>query len=251
MNIQGSDLLNGFDIFVRADPAIVHAVNVNLTGSVLGTNPLVVAQCIESSGSGCSAQQTGPGIVRLAAVALGFATVSPTTGRLFTITYNIIQNSSGIVVDYQTGCAGTSVPPDFCVSVVNGGTIVPETIQTSATSGQGDFSISASPSALSVPRGKDCLQTVCFVLSGITLSSIAGFFGGISLSTSVSPIVRYGVLVTLADNSVILQTGTSTTVILEVDASSKTLPLTYTVTVAATSGLKSHSVAITVKVVQR
>ncbi len=244
VNIQGSDTLNGFDIFVRADPTIVHPVNVNLTGSVLGTNILVVAQCIESSGSGCSAQQTGPGIVRLAAVALGFATVSPTTGRLFTITYNIIQNSSGITVDYQTGCTGTSVPPNFCVSVVYGGAIVPETIQTSSTSGQGDFSISAGPSALSVLRGS-------FILSSITLSSVAGFFGGISLSTTVSPIARNGLLVTLADNSVVLQIGTSTLVILEVDAFGKTPPVTYTVTVTATSGLKSHSAVITVKVVPR
>ncbi len=244
VNIQGSDALNGFDIFVRADPTIVHPVNVNLTGNVLGTNIFVLAQCIESSGSGCSAQQTGPGIVRLAAVALGFATVSPTTGRLFTITYNIVQNSAGITVDYETGCTGTSVSPNFCVSVVYGGAIVPETIQTSLTSGQGDFSISAPPSALVLPRGS-------FVLSTVTLSSIAGFFGGISLSTTVSPSARNGLLVTLADSSVVLQSGTSTMVNLGVDAFSKTPPLTYTVTVTATSGLKSHSVSITVKVVPR
>src|SRR3989475_5396525 len=85
-------------------------------------------------------------------VALGTVVAAPATGRLFTIRYTVLQNSTGINVGYQTGCGQGSVPLGLCILVVDAGVAVPEMAQESATPGVGDFSISGDQS-ITIPRG--------------------------------------------------------------------------------------------------
>jgi hypothetical protein len=240
VNIQGSDVMNGFDIFVKSDTASVQPIGVNLTGTVLGTNTLVFADCLEFIGSGCGTLLNGPGIVRFAVVALGTVVAAPATGRLFSIRYHVLQNSTGINVGYQTGCGQGSVPNGLCVLVVNAGVPVSETAQESATPGVGDFSISGDQS-ITIPRGTDAGGFVNIVSQG-------GFFGGVRLATTISPVKKNGPVVALSTYLIFILPGTSSTARLFASTFLHTPPGAYNVNVTATSGSKSHSMIVVITV---
>ena len=241
VNIQGSDAMNGFDIFVKADPTILRGVTVDLSGSVLGPSIFAAAECIDLGGFGCGAGQNGVGVVRVAAVALAFTTPAPISGRLFSITYNATGNSSPVYVGFQAGCSGTSVAPNFCVTVVNAGIIDQEALQGS-TGLSGDFSISVNFCCTTLLR-----NTVTF--GSLTLKSVDGFFGSMSLTISVSPVRRFGpTAYFFSSQHVFLEPGTFTTMLWVVVIYPTTPAETFTVTLSATSGTISHSGSITFRV---
>ena len=240
VNIQGSDVMNGFDIYVKADSSTVQPIGVNITGTVLGTNTLVFAQCIEFIGSGCGTLLTGPGIVRFAMVALGTVVAAPATGRLFTIRYTVLQNSTGINVGYQTGCGQGSVTLGLCILVVDAGVAVPEMAQESATPGVGDFSISGDQS-ITIPRGIEAGGFVNIVSQG-------GFFGGVRLATTVSPVRKNGPVIALSTYLIFILPGTSSTARLFASTFLHTPPGDYNVNITATSGPKSHSMIVIITV---
>ena len=243
MNIQDSNSLNAYDIFVKADPRLLHPVSIDITGTVLGPSILTIAQCIEFTGTGCTAFQNGPGIVRSAVVALNFATAVPTTGRLFSVKYDILATASNFKLGFQTGCSGTS-SPDFCVTVAIGSTIVPETLLES-TGTLGDFTITAVPAKLTIHRGG-------FALSTLTLTSQGGFLGGISLQASISPLRRTSpTVIFLSGPAVILQPGTSASDVIRVDTFRNTPGGQYTITVRAASGTIVRTVDVIVSVPAR
>jgi hypothetical protein len=235
--------MNGFDIYIKADSSTVQPIGVNLTGTVLGTNTLVFADCVEFIGSGCGTLLNGPGIVRFAVVALGTVVAAPATGKLFSIRYNVLQNSTGINVGYQTGCIGGSVPQGLCILVVNAGVGVPETAQESATPGVGDFFL-AGDKSITIPRGTDGSGLVDVVSQG-------GFFGGVRLSTTVTPVKRNGPVVALSANLVFILPGTSSTVRLFASTFLHSPPGDYNVNVTATSGSKSHSMIVIITIPHR
>jgi hypothetical protein len=244
VNIQGSESLNGFDIFIKADPTVLSAVSVNLTSSVLGPNVLTIANCIGFTGSGCTAAENGVGIVRVAMVALAFATTTPTTGHLFSVEYNIIKTVSNLKVGYQNGCRGTSALPDFCVTVVQGGTLLPETVQES-TGVWGDFAMTISSSAVTVLR--DSLALV-----QVTLKSMDSFFGSISISSTISPMRKSSpIAIFMSSTNIFLPPGTSTTLLVEIATTQTTTFGTYTFTITGTAGALSHSTELTIKVPHR
>ncbi|HEV2119705.1 MAG TPA: hypothetical protein VGS11_06330 [Candidatus Bathyarchaeia archaeon] len=243
VNIQGSDVMNGFDIFVKSDTATVQPIGVNMTGTVLGTNTLAFADCVEFVGSGCGTLLNGPGIVRFALVALGTVVLAPATGRLFSIGYRVLQNSTGINVGFQTGCTGGSVPSGLCILVVNAGVAVPETAQESATPGIGDFSLSGDQ-LITIPRGTEASGLVNVLSQG-------GFFGGITLSTTISPVRKDGPVAVLSTSLVFILPGTSSTVRLLISTSLRTHPGNYNVIITATSGSKTHSMTVVITVPRR
>jgi hypothetical protein len=111
----------------------------------------------------------------------------------------------------------------------------------------GDFGIAASPASLSISLGSSGTST-------LTLTSLNGFSGNMSLSAQVSPASLTAGLspsnptASLAPSVVNLQsqqTGSST---LTVSASLLTTPGTYLVTITATSGNVSHTTQVTVTV---
>jgi len=113
-----------------------------------------------------------------------------------------------------------------------------------------DFSIGANPTSLSIPIGSSGTST-------LTLTSINGFSGGVSMSAQVIPVSLTAGLspsnptMTLAPSTVNLQSNSSGSSTLTVSASLLTTPGSYTVTITGKSGNVSHTtqVAVTVNVV--
>jgi hypothetical protein len=110
-----------------------------------------------------------------------------------------------------------------------------------------DFSIQANPSSLSIPIGSSGQST-------ITLASINGFTGDVSLTDTVIPASLTAGLspaeptVSLSSPVVYLPARGTASLVLTVSTSLLTTPGTYTVTVTGTSGGVSHTTAITVTV---
>jgi hypothetical protein len=243
--LQTSDGINGFDITLLADHTIVKPAGADLTGTVLQPPQQIIEECIGGRlvvGNTCQSTDTVDTIHFVALNCLGCPnTPTPTTGLLFTAIYNVTGATTGTPLGYQTGCTGTSVP-GTCITLVNGSAApVPENAQGATFVTTGDFAISASPTSLTIPRGGSASST-------ISLSSLAGFAGTISLSTTVSPSVGHGPVATLSPTSITLSSGGTGSSSLTVSTARHTPTGTYTVTVTGTSGNVSHSVTVTVTV---
>src|SRR5438552_7481275 len=163
--IQATDPMNGFDITLLAPHAVLVPVGVDLSGSILGAGPTVLAECLQGvlvAGSVCQASDTID-TIHLAAVAApgalpGGTTPAGASGLLFTALYSIVGASAGLTIGYQTNandgltnCTDTSVP-GTCVNISNG-TITPvsETAQTgSFTSSSSQPAIQLSPNGASL-----------------------------------------------------------------------------------------------------
>ena len=100
-----------------------------------------------------------------------------------------------------------------------------------------DFSISASPSALTTQPGGSGSST-------ITVTSLNGFSGEVSLAASAPT----GLSAALSPTSLTIASGGSASSTLSITVSSSTAAGTYTVTVTGTSGSLSHSATVTVNV---
>jgi hypothetical protein len=243
VNIQGSDPTNGFDVFVKADPSVLSPVAINLTNTVLGTNIFTVAECLGNAGFGCTSGQNGPGVVEVATVSFT-STSGSTTGRLFSIIYNVTRSAANVVVGFQAGCSNTSTSANYCVTVVNGSTNVVDKETVEESSGlPGDFNILVELPFSPVIRGST-------VFGELHIYSLSGFFGSMGLSISVSPIRKTGPIVFLrSTGSVFLLPGTSTRMLFVFETFQVSPPGTYTVTVIGTSGSLSRSGSVSGKVI--
>jgi len=235
--IQGSDSLNGFDISVQADPTVLSPVSISSAGNVFAG---------QNTFTQINSTNTSTGVARLAEVALGFMTPSPTTGLLFSIRYNIVGSTTGTAIAYPSGCSNSSVAgTTTCVQVTNPGMpsgLDPETVQGATFTTTGGFTITASSSSLSLNRGSSGSVT-------ITVTGTGGFTGSVNLSAVVSPVVKHGPSATLNPTSVTLSaSNTVGTSSLTVSALHSTPIRAYTVTVTGSSGTISHSVTIQVTV---
>src|SRR6266571_5737320 len=177
VNVQNSESFNGFDIRVQADPSIINGMSIDIAGSVI-QNPLVVDECINGFFMG-GACQPSPGIDEVILVSMS-STTAPTTGRLFSVTYNIVGTTTGTPITYPTGCTSSSVSGTTTCVAVSNGTVVPENVQGATFSSTAppppqDFTISASPSPQSVRRGSSATFT-------ITVTSTNGFNSAVSLT---------------------------------------------------------------------
>ena len=243
VNIRGSDSLTGWDMLVKTDPTILNPLTDNLAQTVFppGTTVFVLANCIGGFGIGCGPHD-GPGVVHVALVT-GSVAFAPVTGRLFSITYSIAGSSTGTIIGYQTGCTGTS-NDSLCVTIVNANLLVPENLQTAFFANSPTFAISARPSSLTIAQGASGVST-------ITLASIGGFTGTVTLSTAVSPGVKHGPTASLSTTTVILVSGGTFTSILTVNSMGPTPQGSYTVAVTATSGSKTGSLQIPLTIVSK
>ena len=247
--IQDSDGLNGFDITLLASHTVLVPVGVDLTGSVLGADPTILVECLQGVlkvGSFCQSTDTID-TLHLAAVAApgalpGGITPTPTTGLLFTAIYNVTNTASGVSVGYQMGCSPSSVSgTTTCVVIANGNPPpVPETVQGATFFTGPFFTITASPSSITIVRGSSGTST-------ITLNSVNGFNGDVTLSSSVSPMAHRSPVATLSSNSVSLSSGTAS-VTLTVSTAKNTASGSYTVTVTGTVGPQTSTVNVTVTV---
>src|SRR3989449_2350796 len=168
------------------------------------------------------------------------ATGSP-TGLNLSMTPATVSLSSG-GTSSSTLSVGSSNPGSYTVTIVGtSGSLSHQTTVTVniVTTNVGDFSITSSPSSMTISRGSSAGST-------ISLTSLNGFSGTINLATVVSP--TSGPKTSLSSSSVTLTSGGQGTSILNVRALHKTPIGAYTITVTATSGSLSHSVTITVNI---
>src|SRR5467141_4450210 len=190
---------------------------VNILVGSSGTSTITAASVGGFSGTVSLSISAGAGLT---------ASVSPmslalTSGGTATSTLTV---SSGSIGNYTVTVTGSSGSLAHSVSVL---VIV------------SDFSISINPSSLSLPRGTSGTSL-------ITLTSLNGFAGTVTLSTVVSP--TSGPRTTLSSSSITLTPGGQSTSTVNVRALHKTPIGAYTITVTATSGSLSRSVTMTVNI---
>ena len=237
VNVQNSPALNGFDVQVLTDPSILKPVGDDLRGSVFPN--IIVAQ---------NTVNPTTGLVRVAEVAgLGFVTTAPTTGHFFNITYNIVGSTPGTFILFPTGCAGTS-NDNTCVTVVNAGVIDPENILEAnfTSTAPPDFTMSANPSSLDIQAGTTGTSI-------ISITSINGFAGTVSLTTNTGPLIICPPACStwsVSPTSVTLTPGGTATAILTIKVSSFGGGGSgFTVIVFGTSGSLSHSASVVFTVI--
>jgi hypothetical protein len=198
-----SDILNGFDITVKADHTVLRPFGVDLTGSLIpAAGRIVLVECVggtKVAGSACASTDTVD-TIRLAATASNFFTTPPTVGLLFTAIFNIVANSTGsIPVTFQTGCSATSNTPN-CVTIENGTTqAVPETLvtgtYTTPTAGVPYFITSTNATSLQlfagVTNSRSASLTIvpkngfsCFTLNCVDFEATAAATSGLTVSVS-------------------------------------------------------------------
>ncbi len=202
----------------RADFTLASSgATVNILSGSSGSSTLTATSLGGFSGTVSLSVAAGTGLT---------ATVSPASlvlgsGGTATSTLTV---SSDTIGNYTVAVTGTSGSLAHSVSIL---VIV------------SDFSISISPSSLSLPRGTSGVSL-------ITLTSLNGFTGTISLSAVVSP--TSGPRTSLSSSSVALTSGGQGTSTLNVRATHKTPIGGYTITITGTSGSLSHSITLTVNV---
>jgi len=148
---------------------------------------------------------------------------SPTTGNLATLTVTV---------------SPTETAGSYVFTVTGTGESLTRTATATLVIQKPDFSISASPSALTIKAGASGSST-------IKVTSLNGFSGTVSLAAASVPT---GLGATLTPTSVVFTSGGSLTSTLKVTVPLGTKAGTYTITVTGKSGLLSHTATVTIKV---
>src|SRR6266566_603816 len=227
--VNSSAALNGFEVILVADHMIIKPWKVDLTNSILGASPSITAQCIGGvarPGFACSSLD-GPDTLHFGAV--GTISFPPTTGLLFSATYNITGTTKNTPIDFKTGCGSTTNPTSdtpICVTITSGTPQPdPETTQSTGFSNQPFYAIDASPATLVTDNGASNSSL-------ITLTSLNGFSGAVTLSGSVNP---SGPTQSLFPTSISLTAGIQDFSTLRVTVGTTVAPGNYNVTVTAST----------------
>src|SRR6266516_1513557 len=227
--VNSSAALNGFEIILVADHMIIKPWKVDLTNSILGASPSITAQCIGGvarPGFACLSLD-GPDTLHFGAV--GTISFPPTTGLLFSATYNITGTTKNTPIDFKTGCGSTTNPTSdtpICVTITSGTPQPdPETTQSAGFSNQPFYAIDASPATLVTDNGASNSSL-------ITLTSLNGFSGTVTLSGSVNP---SGPTQSLFPTSISLTAGIQDFSTLSVTVGTTVAPGNYNITVTATT----------------
>src|SRR5467141_1831745 len=144
----------------------------------------------------------------------------------------------------STLSVSSSNPGTYTVTVTGtSGSLSHSTIVTVSISSSADFSIGANPTSFTLQRGSSSIST-------ITVTSLNGFTGTVTLTDSISPATSSPPVVSLSSSSLTLSSGGSATSTLSITTSASTTPGTYTILVMGASGSLSHSVSLPLTVSQ-
>jgi hypothetical protein len=242
--ISGSDAFDTIDITVLADHTILKPTSVDSTGSILTAS--TANSCLQgvSFGITCLATDT---IDTAHVIASGSRTTSPTTGLLFTVVYQVVANTEGTPIGFQTGCSGASSIPGLCINVVSAGTSLSETSQ-GATFSTPDFIISASPSTVNLSPGTTGTST-------LKLTAVGGYSDCVDVAIkSATPAIPASVTGSgcgFTTSAVDLHTVASNTATLSVGpaaAGSYVVVVTATGEALFSTVVPTHDVTVTVNV---
>jgi hypothetical protein len=191
IQVAGSDGFNGFQIIVFADPSILSAASIDLTGSVL-PSPSILAECINGvliAGTSCGIQAGVAGTVELAAGGGSppgsQSTTNPVSGTIFTINYNIVGQTGGSTIKFQTGCSNTSTGNTDCVQIASSGVTLSETDTSATFINQVDFSQTATFASLSTPSGTSISDVIKYATIG-PYSDLVGETVAVTPATGLS-----------------------------------------------------------------
>ena len=174
------------------------------------------------------------------------ATVTPTAGFGGTVTFGVSGLPAGATASFNP--ASVTASGSTTLSVTTSGTTAPGSypLTISGTSGSlshtvtvtlvvnGDFSISATPTSLTLPRGGSGNYTV-------TIAAGAGFTGTVTLSASGLPKFANAKFTPIS----VVNSGTS---VLTVNTNRNVAAGTYLLIVTGTSGNRVHSTSVTMVV---
>jgi uncharacterized membrane protein len=161
-------------------------------------------------------------------------TVTPSSGLSVSFSPDFFQYGSGS----STVTYSSSTPGTYAVTITGtgDGIVHSKTVHVTVTApGTPNFTVTASPTSLTIQAGKAGTST-------ITITPSNGFTNNVALTSTVSPA---GPSSELSASNISGGTGTST---LAINVGSTVAPGTYTVTVTGTSGSLSHSAQITITV---
>src|SRR5207302_638596 len=164
--------------------------------------------------------------------------VSPTRPTATLSITSVSITSGGSATAALTVCTTTSTPSRFYSVTVTAtsGSISHSTTVAMTVTAAPNFTITATPTGQNIRKGSSAIFT-------ITIKGTNGFNGAVSLTTTISPIIRNGPAVSLPS-----AVGPYSNSTLTVATAHSTTIGTYTITVTATSGSITHTVTITVVV---
>ncbi len=177
-------------------------------------------------------------------VNLAASSTAPVAGLTFSFSVNPVTLTAGGTGTSTLTISTTASTPagtyTIAVTGTSGSLSHPATVAVTVVGT--DFSMSSSPTTLSIVQGSSGNST-------ITLTSLNGFSGSVTLSVAVSPT---GPTASLSPIFVALSSGGTGTAVLRVSTSSgaysSTATGSYTITLTGTSGSLSHSVSLSITI---
>src|SRR2546426_642431 len=165
-------------------------------------------------------------------LSLNPSSVSLSSGGTGTTTLTISTQSSTPAGSYTVTVTGSS------------GTLSHSTtVKVSVVQSAQDFSIGANPGSIALQRGASASST-------ITVTSLNGFSGTVTLTDAVSPATSNPPVISLSSSSLTLSSGGSAASTLSITTTSTTTSGSYTISVTGTSGSLSHSVSLSLSISQ-
>ncbi|TMI43597.1 hypothetical protein E6H19_09320 [Candidatus Bathyarchaeota archaeon] len=194
---------DAFDISVRADGAAITPQSISI-GTVL-PSPIIVANCINGSGTGCSIND-GSGIAHLAAASGTGVSSSASRGVLFTVTWMAVNSVAGspiVITCQQIAVAGSQISSILVINTDYG---------TVSSAAEPSFTVSA-PSSAAVPAGFS--QTIAVSVNALNgwanNVNVSAVTSSPSVTASVSPTFVACDCVNTASSQLTISTTTSGT----------------------------------------
>lgn len=245
--VEGSDSFSGFDITLKTNHTVLTPTNADPSGGLL-SGGTVVLECIGrllKAGARCGATDTADTLHLTYVGPPGFLTPAPTSGKLFTATFNV-SGTSAVSLGYQTGCSPSSVPgSSTCVLLANGGLLNPqETAQTASytQTPSPTFAISSSRSEITITKGQSANTT-------ISIMSLNGFAGTVTFSAVLTPSAQHQPIFSITPSTTSLMLGGVANATVIMSTKQNTSKLAYDLVISCTGSGVSGSIMIPVSVI--